>query len=234
MIPTETWYVIGAFAMAAGTGYATWGYLVDSGHHGRYYAVLAAVTGIATLAYGAMALGIGRIHTVDGVLYLPRYVDWVLTTPLLLLYLAMLARPTRRAYVTLIGLVVFVIASGITAGLLPKRSGWLAWGAGLVAFAGILALLVTVLPRQATLDAHRPAAVFTKLRNLTIVLWSIYPIVWALGPFGLDLLLVETEAIVVTYLDVLSKVGFVVIAVNGRDALDRIDGATGGQGAPAD
>jgi len=59
----------------------------------------------------------------------------------------------------------------------------------------------------------------TKLRNLTVVRWSIYPVVWLLGPFGLGLLLVETEAMVVTYLDLLANVGIVVIAVNGREAL---------------
>lgn len=222
MVETTVWYVLGTVAMAAGTGYALWGFVVDQRRHWRYYAVLAAVTGIATVAYLMMSLGIGSIRIQGALLYVPRYVDWLLTTPLLLLYLAMLARPSRGTYWVLIGLEIFVIAAGVLASGLPSLLGWLVYGLGLFAYLGILYVVTAVLPRQAALDAHRPAAVFTKLRNLTVVLWSIYPIVWALGPFGLGMLLVETEAIVVTYLDVLAKVGFVVIAVNGRDAFEYI------------
>jgi sensory rhodopsin len=209
--------------MAAGTAYALWGYRAEKGDHPRYYGVLGAITGIATVAYVAMGLGVGQIQVQGAVFYLPRYVDWLLTTPLLVLYLAMLARPRRRVYGTLVGLEVVVIAAGVAAAFAPSPLDWGAYLAGVLAFGGILYFLVSVLPRQAALEDHRPAAVFTKLRNLTVVLWSIYPIVWLLGPFGVGLLLVETEAMVVTYLDLLAKVGFVVIAVNGREALAVLD-----------
>jgi len=223
MVATGLWYGLGALGMAVGTGYALWGYRTDGGDHPRYFAVLGAITGIATVAYVAMGLGLGRLPVDGAVFSLPRYVDWLLTTPLLVLYLAMLARPHRRVYGILVGLEVVVIASGVAAAFAPTPLDWLAYVAGLFAFGGILYYLVSALPAQAALEAHRPSAVFTKLRNLTVVLWSIYPIVWLLGPFGLGLLLVETEAMVVTYLDLLAKVGFVVIAVNGREALSAPD-----------
>ena len=219
MVETTLWYAIGTIGMAAGTAYAAWGYVVDERAHGNYYGVLAAITGIATVAYTAMTLGIGQISVHGAVFYVPRYIDWLLTTPLLVLYLAMLAKPKRRIYRRLVLLEVVVIASGVLAAFTPTPLDWLSFSAGTVAFLILLYYLVSVLPDQAALSAHRPDAIFTKLRNLTVVLWSIYPIVWVLGPFGLGLLLVDTEAIVVTYLDLLAKVGFVVIAVNGRDAL---------------
>ena len=226
MVASGLWYGLGALGMAVGTGYALWGYRADGGDHPRYYAVLGAITGIATVAYVAMGLGLGQLQVDGAVFYLPRYVDWLLTTPLLVLYLAMLARPRRRVYGILVGLEVVVIASGVGAAFAPTPLNWAAYLAGLLAFGAILYYLISVLPAQAALDAHRPSAVFTKLRNLTVVLWSIYPIVWLLGPFGLGLLLVETEAMVVTYLDLLAKVGFVVIAVNGREALSILDART--------
>lgn len=223
MFTTTLWYVLGAIGMAVGTTYALWGLATDESSRRQYYLVLASVTGIATVAYVAMTLGVGRIRTNGAILYLPRYVDWLLTTPLLVLYLAMLARPRTRTYVELVVLEVLVIGSGATAAIIDPPLHWIAYGIGVLGFLRLLHLLLAVLPRQSALDRHRPAAVFTKLRNLTIVLWSIYPIVWLLGPFGTGLLLVDTEAIVVTYLDLLAKVGFVVIAVNGRDALRELD-----------
>lgn len=219
MVASGLWYGLGAIGMAVGTGYAVWGYRADDGAHPRYYGVLAAITGIATVAYVAMALGLGRLQVDGAVFYLPRYVDWLLTTPLLVLYLAMVARPRRRVYGALVGLEVVVIAAGVAAAFAPMPLDWLAYAVGVLAFVGILYYLLAVLPSQRALSAHLPAAVFTKLRNLTVVLWSIYPVVWLLGPFGFGVLLVETEAMVVTYLDLLAKVGFVVIAVNGRGAL---------------
>ncbi|MFB6109351.1 MAG: bacteriorhodopsin [Halodesulfurarchaeum sp.] len=232
MVDTSLWYALGSIGMALGTSYAVWGNRTDDRGHGRYYLVLALITGIATVAYAALALGLGRVPVDGAIFYVPRYVDWVLTTPLLVLYLAMLGRPSKRTYAMLVVLDVTVIASGTGAAFLPSPFGYLAYLFGVVAFLGILFLLLVVLPRQSALDAHRPDAVFTKLRNLTVVLWSIYPLVWLLGPFGLGYLLVETEAIVVTYLDLLAKVGFVVVAVNGRDALS--DLSTRSSAEPAD
>lgn len=224
VIASSIWYAIGTAGMAVGTGYATWGYVADDRDHGAYYAVLGAITGIATVAYAAMTVGIGQVPVDGAVFYVPRYVDWLLTTPLLVLYLAMLAKPRRRTYLVLVGLEAVVIASGVLAAFTPSPYDLLSFTIGTVAFLVILRYLVVVLPRQAALSAHRPDALFTKLRNLTVVLWSIYPVVWLLGPFGAGLLLVETEAIVVTYLDLLAKVGFVVIAVNGREALAVLSG----------
>lgn len=222
MVDTTLWYTLGALGMAAGTAYAVWGYYADGKNHPRFYLVLSLITGIATVAYAAMAMKLGRIPTKGAIFYVPRYVDWILTTPLLVLYLAMLAKPARRTYGMLVGLEGLTIGFGAVAAFVPAPWHWLAYLAGTISFLGILYILIGVLPKQAALEAHRPDAVFTKLRNLTVVLWNIYPIVWLLGPFGLGYLLIETEAIVVTYLDLLAKVGFIVIAVNGRDALSEL------------
>ncbi|UWG48055.1 Bacteriorhodopsin [Halanaeroarchaeum sp. HSR-CO] len=216
---TTIWYVFGALGMFLGTAYAGWGLLTSHENYWRYYLVLTLVTGIATIAYVAMALGVGRVHTYGGILYLPRYIDWMLTTPLLVLYLVMLAKPPRRTYYVLVALEVVVIGAGIVAALVRDPFRWISYLVGVAAYGYIVYSLLVVLPRQAALENHRPRAVFVKLRNLTLILWSIYPIVWLLGPFGLGLLVIETEAIVVTYLDLLAKVGFVAIAVNGRDAI---------------
>jgi sensory rhodopsin len=47
-------------------------------------------------------------------------------------------------------------------------------------------------------------------------------VVWLLAPTGVGILQAEMEAIVVVYLDFISKVGFVAFAVLGADAIDRL------------
>lgn len=56
-----------------------------------------------------------------------------------------------------------------------------------------------------------------------MVLWTLYPVVWLLAPTGFGLLTPATEMLVFVYLDIVSKVGFVVVAVMGADALNRLD-----------
>ncbi|WP_435176033.1 bacteriorhodopsin [Halorussus sp. AFM4] len=221
MSAATSWFWIGAIGMAAGTVAPAWR-LATERRHRAHYAVLALITGIATVAYATMALGIGGIDVGGTVLYLPRYVDWLLTTPLLVLYLGLLCRPSRRVYAALVAVDVFVMGSGVVAGLLDGTAKYAMYLAGSVAYLGLLWLLLRTLPRAATGYSDRVDAVFTKLRNLTVVLWTLYPVVWILSPLGLGLLDVGTEVLVVTYLDLISKVGFVVIAVNGRDALDSL------------
>jgi sensory rhodopsin len=68
-------------------------------------------------------------------------------------------------------------------------------------------------------------ATFTTVRNLTVVVWTLYPIVWILAPTGLGLLLPDTQVLVLTYLDLVSKVGFVVVAVRGLQSVRSLESA---------
>ncbi|NIC00033.1 bacteriorhodopsin [Halobacterium sp. R2-5] len=218
----ETWFWVGAVGMALGTLFPIRDAIRNPSHR-RFDAVLAGVTGIAAVAYALMALGVGSL-VVDGVtVQLARYADWLATTPLLVLYLAMLSRPSRRAYVALVAVDVVVIAAGVGAALVPAPEKWAFYAVGCVAYAGLLYGLLYTLPAALGGDADpRVDATFTTLRNLTVVLWTLYPVVWVLAPTGVGVLQPEMEAIVVVYLDFISKVGFVAFAVLGADAIDRV------------
>ncbi|MFB6072956.1 MAG: bacteriorhodopsin [Halobacterium sp.] len=224
-----TWFWVGAAGMFLGTLLPVRD-LLRRPKHRRYNLVLAGVTGVATVAYAAMALGYGAV-TVDGhTVYLARYADWLLTTPLLVLYLAMLARPSTRTYVALVGLDVVVIGAGVAAALTPTATKWLYYAVGGVAYLGLLYGLERTLPAALGDDADpRVDAMFTTLRNLTVVLWTLYPVVWVLAPTGVGVLQPEMEAIVVVYLDFISKVGFVGYAAFGSVAVERV--ATAGASA---
>src|SRR6056297_1885012 len=111
ILPTELWAAVGAVALAAGTLPSVY-FAITEPENRQYYGILAAITGIAAVAYTLTSQGIGTIP-VNGVnFYIPRYVDWLLTTPLLILYMTLLCKPGKRIYGLLIGIDVALILFG--------------------------------------------------------------------------------------------------------------------------
>ncbi|WP_066416937.1 bacteriorhodopsin [Halorubrum aethiopicum] len=212
------WAWIGAVGMLAGTVPSLWLWYRRPSE-ARYYATLAGVTGIAAVAYAAMGLGVGNVVTSGGTLPAARYVDWLLTTPLLIAYLALLVRADRATIATLIAVDVVVIAGGVVAVATIGTVSWAAFAVASFAYLGLVYGLLVKLPRSAAARADRVRAVFYTLRNITVVLWTLYPVVWLLAPTGFGLLTPATEMLVFVYLDFVSKVGFAIVAVGGADAI---------------
>lgn len=227
------WLWIGAVGMVLGTLPPLWRLVTDPENR-PYYALLAAITGIAAVAYVVMALGFGSLRVGGEEIVAARYVDWLLTTPLMVLYLGLLGRCGTRLYAALVGADVVVILGGVAADVLDGVAAAAAFGVATLAFCVLVYLLLVTVPRRVAL--HEECVVtFTKLRNLTVVLWSLYPVVWLLSGSGFGLLLPATENVVVVYLDLISKVGFVVMAVNGDRALDALETVRlDGRGSRAD
>ena len=215
-ITATTWLWLGFAGMALGTVPPVWQLLVDrSGDRRSNYLTLAGITGVAALAYAGMAVGVGTV-TVDGrPLYTLRYADWLVTTLLLVGYLWLLTDAGRAMLARLLALDAAVILLGTASVVLPDPVRFVAFGLGGLAFAGLARELLVVLPRRAAFAGPAAAATFEKLRNLTVVLWTLYPVVWLLGPAGLGVLFPANEVAVLVYLDVVAKGGFVVMAVNG-------------------
>ena len=218
ILPVDLWAAVGAAALAAGTLPSVY-FALNDPENRRYYGILAAITAIAAVSYTLTSLGIGSIPLDGATFYIPRYVDWLLTTPLLILYMALLCKPGKQLYALLIGLDVALILLGVAAILTEGALSVTLFGAGTAAYLGLAYLLVVELPEQATFETDRVAIVFTKLRNVTVVLWTMYPVVWLLAPVGFGFLLPSTEMMVIVYLDIITKVGFAVFALLGRDAL---------------
>ena len=206
------WFWVGLAGMTAGTLLGAFRFVVDPETR-DLTAVLIGTTGIAAVAYLVMALGFGDISIAGTEIEIVRYADWLLTTPIMLLYLGLLARADRRILAALVGVDVIVILGGIGATVADGAVGYALFGVGTVAYLVLAWLLAQTLPRRASFDNVRIKGSFTTLRNLTVVVWSLYPVVWVLSTTGVGLLLPNTEALVLTYLDIVSKVGFVAIAV---------------------
>ena len=181
------------------------------------------VCAIAACAYLAMATGIGTI-TINGTeIFFARYIDWVVTTPLLLLGLltvgivATAGGAAGRERSGLIGFVlgadILMIVTGFVAAL---RNGhddkWLWYAISCVFF---LLVLWAVYGPAKEYVASEMKPLYTRLLTILTVLWLIYPVLWLLGTEGVGTLSLTGEIAVFAVIDVLAKVGFGILLVSG-------------------
>ena len=220
--------------MTLGTVYFLWlGKDADESYR-EFFIITIFITAIAAANYLSMSLGFGvtEIEVVGNPLvegtqtldvFWARYSDWLFTTPLLLLDLALLARADFDTTATLIGLDVFMILTGLAATLSEvwiNRIVW--WAVSTGALIALLYILVGSLTRRAKEMSGSAASLFTTLRNIVIVLWLAYPVVWLVGTEGAGFLGLGPETALFAVLDVSAKVGFGIVLLRSRDVLEEV------------
>jgi len=210
------WFTLGTVGMALGTIALGLGLRVVPASERRTYMPLIAVPAVAVVAYALMAVGIGGVRSaVGGTVFVPRYADWLVTTPLHVLFLGLFAGASRSALARALGLQALTILLGSTAALVAGPLKWLLYLAGCGAFAGVVYHAYVQFDAAARDRDGATFALYRKLRAFLVVLWLVYPVIWLVGPNAGGLMDVETTALVVTYIDVVSKVGLGLIALNG-------------------
>jgi len=203
-----------------------------------FYIVTTMIAAIAFSNYLAMALGFGLTNVMLGgeevPIYWARYTDWILTTPLLLLDLGLLAGANRNQIATLVGLDVLMIGTGAVA-TLTAGPGALAEGARRIIWWGVstgfllvlLYFLFGTLTDQAKRLSADTASTFSLLRNAIVVLWLIYPVWWIIGTEGLGVVGLGVETAGFMVLDLTAKIGWGAILLRSHDVLDDAGSETG-------
>jgi bacteriorhodopsin len=223
------WLWLGTAGMTLGTLYFVargWG--VEDEEQQRFYVITIFITAIASVAYFTMATGFGLTQvTVNGQvldIYWGRYADWLFTTPLLLLDLALLAKASRNTIYTLVGLDVLMIGTGVlgalTASSAAIRIVW--WAISTVFLLFLLYFLIRALNEAATRQTPEVRKLTSTLRNLLIVLWLAYPVVWILGTEGtLNIIPLYWETAAFMVLDLTAKVGFGFVLLRSHSVLEQ-------------
>ncbi|MFB6300675.1 MAG: bacteriorhodopsin [Halobacteriales archaeon] len=223
--PESIWLALGTVLMLLGMVYFIvrgWG--VEDPEAREYYVVTILIPAIAAASYLSMFFGFGLTEvSVAGEtrpIYWARYADWLFTTPLLLLDLALLVDADRATIIGLIGLDGFMIVTGLVGALsevLIYRYVW--WVVSEIALLFILYYLFTIMTAKASEMSEDRESTFLTLRNLVLVLWFIYPIWWLIGTEGAGIVNLFVETLGFMVLDVTAKVGFGFILLRSRAIL---------------
>ncbi|WP_157579127.1 bacteriorhodopsin [Spirosoma montaniterrae] len=164
------------------------------------------------LAYAALAMNQGKLDAFGQTVYYARYIDWAVTTPLLLLSLVLTGKYTVDVKgpltAALMGTQVIMILTGLLAELSPAGPRWFWYIAGCVALLIVLRLFwgplynIAQQQGQAIANVYRDSAVFLTVQ------WLLYPTVWLLGTPGVGLFGPLTTTALLILLPIVSKSGF--------------------------
>ncbi len=165
------------------------------------------------LAYSSIALGQGQTEVAGHTVYYARYLDWVVSTPLLLLSLVLTGKYTVnvRGPITagLLGSQVIMILTGLFADLSTDDSArWFWYIAGCVALVVVLRMFWGPLYAKAAGQHSEIERVYRGSATFLTVQWLLYPTVWALGTPGLELLGPLLTTVLLIVLPIVSKAGF--------------------------
>lgn len=115
--------------------------------------------------------------TIHRQVYWARYVDWSLTTPLLLLDLAILAGLNGASIFQLLVADVVMVLTGLFAAFgkeeTPQKWGW--YAIGCIAYLVIVWQLVVNGRAHALAKGGKVGGFFASIAGFTLILWTAYP-----------------------------------------------------------
>ncbi|KAK4902944.1 hypothetical protein LTR28_001228, partial [Elasticomyces elasticus] len=188
-----------------------------------YHIITTMIVIFASLSYFAMATGQGisfhhivvresHKHVPDTEkdiyreVYWARYVDWSLTTPLLLLDLCLLAGLNGAHIFMAIVADIIMILTGLFAAFgsegTPSKWGW--YAIACLAYLVVIWMLALHGRAMAMQKGGKVSNFFVAIGGFTLILWTVYPIVWGIAD-GSRNMSVDAEIISYAILDVMAK-----------------------------
>lgn len=209
-------YLVSFVALLAGVGVCI-ALLVDDtiDNETGQFAWLLVIPGFAALSYAIMAADLFVVGVNGNDVYLFRYIDWLVTTPILVGYVGYVAGAPRKWIVGVALADAAMIVIGLGATLVTGIATWIGFGVSAGFHAVLLGILYTVFPKYAEQYPER-YRLFKVLQNHVGLLWIAYPVVWLLSPAGLGTVSVLGTAMVIAYLDAVAKTPYVYFVYRER------------------
>lgn len=222
-------YLVGTLGMLAGV--PTCFRLLSENDGNGHFGYLLIIPGFAALMYGLMTLDIGAL-IVDGYhIPIPRYIDWLVTTPVLIGYTAYVAGASRKWILGAIVADVLMIGLGAWAIVATPPLRWIAFTLSALCQVVLLGVLYGVLPSYAKDQPSERRRLARILRTHVGPLWIAYPVVWIFGT-GLQMISATATAIIFTFVDVTAKVPFVFFVYRVRHVFNGVSPSTSEVEAP--
>jgi len=187
-----------------------------------FHILTAFITTFAAISYFAMASGDGisfstvivkeehkhvpaTYQVIHREVYWARYVDWSVTTPLLLLDLAFLAGLSGANILVAVVADLIMILTGLFAAFAEEGSTrWGYYGMACLAYLVIVYQLAVHGRAMAASKDSKTSTFFNAIAGFTLILWTIYPIIWGIAD-GSRRIGVDAEIVSYAVLDVLAK-----------------------------
>ncbi|KAL9584449.1 MAG: hypothetical protein Q9212_002115 [Teloschistes hypoglaucus] len=204
--------------------------------HRVFHYITAAITMVAAIAYFTMGADLGQTGipvefvrsnpkvsgTADNQnreIFYVRYIDWTITTPLLLLDLLLTAGLPWPTILYTILLDEIMIITGLVGALVQSSYKWGYFVFGMAAFLWV-AWTVTMTGRQyATSLGADISRTYTICGVWTIFLWFLYPIAWGICEGG-NVISSDSEAVFYGVLDIMAKPVFGALLLWGHRNID--------------
>ncbi|KAK5107667.1 hypothetical protein LTR62_000902 [Meristemomyces frigidus] len=221
------------YAICSVMGATTIGILIASAMKPRsdriFFYICAAICMVATIAYFAMGSNLGwtpidvewrrswepAVVGRNREIFYVRYIDWFITTPLLLLDLMLTAGLPWPTIIWTILLDWVMIVTGLVGALVKSRYKWGFYAFGCAAMFFVFYELAIVGRRRAQVlgsDVHR---VFIICGVWTLFIWMFYPISWGLCEGG-NVISPDAEAVFYGCLDFCAKPIFSIALIVGH------------------
>ncbi|CAO1629133.1 unnamed protein product [Sympodiomycopsis kandeliae] len=177
------------------------------------YVTTLLINGIAAISYFAMATGIGEAYIPEGPgatsptrqIFVARYIDWLFTTPLLLLDLTLLAGLPAGEIIVVVIADIIMIVTGLIGGLHPSLH--FRWGFFTFSCAALLYVfyaLVGSARSYAFVRSPKVGSLYNQLSVVLVIVWTLYPVVFVFAE-GTGKISSDTEVLYFCILDTLAK-----------------------------
>lgn len=197
-----------------------------------FHYITAGITMVASIAYFSMGANLGwtaiqvefprTAEIVSGNLrqiFYVRYIDWVITTPLLLLDLLLTCgMPTPMIAYTIL-LNEIMVVTGLVGALVKSSYKWGYYTFGCVAFFFVAYSVVIEGRAHARALGADISKVYLICGVWTIGLWFLYPIAWGVSEGG-NVIASDSEAVFYSVLDCLAKPVFGALLLWGHRNID--------------
>ncbi|TVY24485.1 Protein FDD123 [Lachnellula hyalina] len=197
-----------------------------------FHYITAAITLTASIAYFSMASNLGytpiavefqrnnaKVAGFTREIFYVRYIDWFVTTPLLLLDLLLTAGVPWPTILYTIFLDEVMIITGLVGALVASSYKWGYFTFATVALVGIAYNVVFVGLKHSRALGSTVNRTFMVCGVWTIFLWFIYPIAWGLSEGG-NVISPDSEAVFYGILDILAKPIFGILLLVGHRNID--------------
>ncbi|KAI9784501.1 MAG: ion channel activity [Peltula sp. TS41687] len=185
-----------------------------------FHYITASITLVAAIAYFTMASNLGwtpipvqylrgnaLVRGTRREIFYVRYIDWFITTPLLLLDILLTAALPWPTILFVLLLDLVMIVCGLVGALVRTSYKWGFFVFGCAALLGILYHILWTGRKHSAPLGPDVSRVYLMVSGWTIFLWFLYPIAWGLSEGG-NVISPDSEAIFYGILDILAKVVF--------------------------